>query len=62
MRKKKIHNFILKTEVAMATIGFFVSACMLDNESWIPSIVCALCLAFLGLFVYANREEMQKWN
>ena len=59
--RKKIHNFVLKTLVTIAAIGFAVSGCMLDEQSSIPVIVCAACLAFIGLFVFANKERWAKW-
>lgn len=34
---------------------WIISACAIDSESWIPTIVCAVCTAYLALFSYANN-------
>lgn len=52
--KRKIKNFILKTITCIAGILFFVSACAIDSPSWIPTIICVVCMIWLGLFAYAN--------
>ena len=39
---------------ATAIIGI-ASACCLDSDSMVPSIVCGACLAWWGLFGYANN-------
>ena len=56
--RKKIHNFVLKALVTLATFGVVTSGSMLDSDSLLPAIICGVCLAFIGLFVYANREEI----
>lgn len=55
--KRKAHNFILKSITYAAFIMFLVSACAIDSPSWIPTIVCVVCMAWLGLFGYANRDR-----
>lgn len=54
--KRKAHNFILMSITYVAFIMFLVSACAIDSPSWIPTIVCVVCMAWLGLFGYANRD------
>lgn len=53
-------NKILKTITFMATMGFIIAGCALDSESYLPAIVCAVCLAWLMLFVIANREVINE--
>lgn len=59
--KKRVHNWILKGQVIAAVIGFILGGFALDSLSWLPTIVCGVSLAFLALFVFANRKEMHKW-
>lgn len=54
MRRKKIKNTILKGMAALTSLTATISACMVDSRSWIPAIVCFGCIAWLGLFCYAN--------
>lgn len=45
------------------TVGliFLVSACAVDSESWMPTIVCACSLAYLGCGLYiSNTIEARK--
>lgn len=51
-------NKILKTINTVAGILFLVSASSLDSESYIPHVVCGVCLVWFSLFVYANKERM----
>ena len=52
--KREAHNFILKAITCIAGIMFLVSACAIDSPSWIPTIVCMVCMAWLAVFAYAN--------
>lgn len=56
MQKSKIKNNILKGSAMLASLTFFVSGCMIDSKSWIPTIICAGCMAYLAVFAYANRD------
>lgn len=44
-----------------AIVGI-ASACCLDSDSMVPSIVCGVCIAWWALFAYANNwfEEKPK--
>ena len=48
-------NKILKAIAYIAGTLWIISACAIDSESWIPTIVCAVCTAYLALFSYANN-------
>lgn len=58
MKKKKMKNKILKTITILAGVLMFISICCLDSESWIPAIVLGICMAWLGLFLLANKENI----
>lgn len=47
-------NKILKAIAYVVGTVWIISACEIDSESWIPTIVCAVCTAYLALFSYAN--------
>lgn len=52
-------NTVLKAITAISTGLFIVSACAMDSVSYIPVIVCAASLLWLGLFGYANVEGVE---
>ena len=54
--KRKIKNAVLKTVAIVMALLFIISGCALDNHSWVQYIVCGVSLAWLALFVYANKE------
>lgn len=60
MKKRKLKNKILKATITLAVVAFFIFATALDSQSSIPFIVCALCIAYIGVFAYANREWLHK--
>lgn len=47
-------NTVLKAITAISTGLFILSACAMDSASYIPVVVCAASLSWLGLFGYAN--------
>jgi hypothetical protein len=50
-------NKILWTITAVAGLGAVLSACALDTQgTYIPHIICSVCLAWLLPFVLINRE------
>lgn len=51
-------NKILKLVTTIAAIIFIVAGCMLDSASYVPYIVCSICLAWICLFIYANRDRL----
>lgn len=50
-------NKVLKAIAYIVGTLWIISACEIDSESWIPTIVCvcAVCTAYLALFSYANN-------
>ena len=50
-------NIILKILTAVAALGFIISACCLDSNSYIPEFVCFICLAWLVPFICANSDR-----
>ena len=51
-------NKILKGITHFATITFIIAGCGLDDQSWLPNIICSVCLAWLVLFLIANRKRL----
>lgn len=49
-------NKILKATNYVAGLGFIVSGCCLDSDTWLPLILCGVCLAWL---VLANWEVIR---
>lgn len=53
-KANKIKRKILIASVIIALIVFIISICMLDSESWIPTITCAISLGWLLIMGIAN--------
>lgn len=53
-KANKIKRSILIASVIIALIVFVISVCMLDSESWIPTITCAISLSWLLIMGIAN--------
>ena len=51
-------NKILKGITYFAGVTFIVAACGLDDQSWLPNIICSVSLAWLVLFFIANRKRV----
>lgn len=52
--KRKIKNTILKSTATIMSALAFIAAFSADTESWIPTIVCLVCMGWLALYSYAN--------
>ena len=50
-------NKILKGITKIAATGFVLSGMGLDSPSNTPLVVGCVCLAWLGLFTYVNRDR-----
>ena len=57
---KKMKNKILKAINYIMAFIFLFFACLLDSDTWIPYIVCCVCLAWFILFMFVNREYLRK--
>ena len=49
-------NKILKGITRAALIIMTIAACFADSESNLPLIILAACIAWLGLYLTANRS------
>lgn len=49
-------NKVLMAINVLTMIAFFVSALFVDGETWVPMIICAVCLGWWLLFCVANIE------
>ena len=54
---RKLHKIILKASAMAASLTFIVSGSMLDNPSWKPTMICAVCILYLAVFAYANLRK-----
>lgn len=62
-RKKKIRikNRLIIGSVYVSVIVFVLSALCIDSASWIPTIICGCCEAWMGFILYCNlRKPSQK--
>lgn len=48
---------ILKVLTKIAIILMILSACALDSDSWVPTIICAISGAWLVLITIANTPK-----
>ena len=53
-------NKILKGITYFAGVTFIIAGCGLDDQSWLPNIICSVSLAWLVLFFIANRKRVIK--
>lgn len=60
MKKRKLKNKILKATITLAVVAFFIFATALDSQSDIPFVICLVCMLYIGVFAYANREWLHK--
>lgn len=60
MKKRKVKNKILKATITLAVVAFFIFATALDSQSNIPFVICLVCMLYIGVFAYANREWLHK--
>lgn len=61
-RKKKIRikNRLIIGSVYVSVIVFVLSALCIDSQSWIPTIICGVCEAWMGFILYCNLRKPQK--
>ena len=59
-RKIRIKNRLIMGSVYLSVIVFVLSALCIDSESWIPTIVCAVCEAWLLFILICNLPKKQK--
>lgn len=53
-------NKILKAVTTVVAIALIVAGSCLDSHSYVPHIICAVSLLWLGLFLIANREALNE--
>lgn len=51
-------NKILTGITGAAYLLFLLAATAVDSDSNIPIIICFVCSAWMGLFVFANRDQL----
>ena len=57
MQKRKIKDTVIKTITWIMVLVFILGAGSLDTPgTMLPVIMCAVPLAWFGLFMYANRD------
>lgn len=55
-------NKILKGITYFMAITLIIAGCGLDDQSWLPNIICSVSLTWLVLFLIANRKRViNKW-
>ena len=57
-RKLKLKNRILKSITYVMAFIFIFSVCLLDSDTWIPYIVCFICMIWFVLFIIANKNYL----
>lgn len=61
-RREKQRAGAVKISCLVAAGTFMVSACMLDSQTWIPSILCCMSVAWLALVGMANDRKLHRCN
>ena len=55
-----MRNYLLITNTVLSGVLFLLSACLIDSESMFPTVACAFSLAWICLFLYANKERIER--
>lgn len=55
-------TYILAPSIPISAITVIITICMLDSESWIPTIVCTVSLLWLLMVLVINdpAKDMKK--
>ena len=55
-------TYILAPSIPISALTVIISICMLDSESWIPTIVCTVSLLWLLMVLVINdpAKDMKK--
>ena len=54
-------NKILKTITGIMAVLFILAASAVDENTYIPHIICAVSEAWFVLFLLANRKSLKAW-
>lgn len=54
-------NTILKIITFILALVFIFCASAVDSESWIPYIVCCVCIVWFAIMIYANRDYLRRF-
>lgn len=50
-----LKNLILKTLAVLNALSLIVFIAAIDSDSWIPPVMILINMAYLSLFMYANK-------
>lgn len=56
MMKKKRKSLFDRITAFMFVV-WLVSACSVDSESWLPTIICAITSLWLGMYVFKKDKQ-----
>lgn len=57
MRKRRNKKVILGSVAGLDAVAITILACCVESESKLVYILLAVCMAWLALFVYANKPK-----
>lgn len=58
---KHIRVRVLKAITSVVIIALAVAICLIDSDSVIPAYTAVICLTWLALISYANRDMIDGW-
>ena len=56
MKRRKIHNFIIKTITVVALLVALIGICCIDSDGYVAIIATAISFGWLALFCKANER------
>ena len=56
---RRFRNITLKATACIMAVGLIVSAFTFNIDSWWPTVLCLVTSLWLGIFCYANMEELR---
>lgn len=60
-KKKRIRVRVLKAITIIVIVALVLAICLIDSDSEIPAYTAIVCLAWLALIGYANRDMIDGW-
>jgi hypothetical protein len=56
MRRRKLHNLIIKTITVVALIVALIGICCIDSDGYVALIATTISFGWLALFCIANER------
>ena len=52
-------TYILAPSIPISALTVIITICMLDSDSWVPTVVCVINLLWLLMIIWRNDPERE---